>query len=493
MRGIYKRFGDVVASKHVDFELGANEIHALLGENGAGKTTLMRILYGLYQADEGEIRVEGNPVSIRSPRDAIRYGIGMVTQHFALVPPLTVAENVVLGYTPTFRLDQKAAREQVARAAAEYGLEIDPAARVSDLSVGQRQRVEILKALYRQARVLILDEPTAVLVPQEADQLFQTLRRLQSQGLSVIFISHKLYEVLEICSRITILRDGTRVDTVEAARTDQRELARLMVGRPTLGITNPRATKAGDERLSVAGLTLRFEDEPPLLDSVTFTVKDGEILGLAGVSGNGQRELAQILDGTRQPSGGSIRVDGIELAGADPGRLMQAGIGRIPEDRHESVVAELSVADNMVLEHLDEFTRRGTLDRRRIRNHVERLIEAYQIKAQPDDRIRTLSGGNMQKVILARVLERNPRVLIVSQPTRGLDVGATEYVRTRLIEERDRGAAVLLISEDLDEILELSDRIAVIYEGRLMGILPVGQANPERLGLLMSGVNHDAH
>lgn len=488
MRGIVKRFGDLLASDHVDFSLKKGEVHALLGENGAGKTTLMRILYGLYHADAGEIWVNGRETQIRSPKDAIAQGIGMVTQHFALVPPLTVTENVILGQPGPFRLDLEQAHANVAIVAAEFGLQIVPQARIRDLSVGQRQRVEILKALYRRARVLILDEPTAVLTPQESEQLFVGLRRLQEQGLSVIFISHKLAEVMAITNQITVLRHGQVAGAVATAETTENELARMMVGRVTVPAIRPQQkTTTPQVALAVEAVHAVDNKGTPTLRGISLKVHAGEIVGLAGVSGNGQTELAQVLDGTRHCSAGRILVYEQEITNQDPTQVMAAGVGRISEDRHASVVGDLSVAQNMVLEHLDEFAPGGLLDHKRIRSHAEELIQAYQIKASPTDAIRTLSGGNMQKVLLARVLERNPRVILVAQPTRGLDVGATEYIRGRLAEQRTRGAAILLISEDLDEILELADRIAVIYEGQIVGVLPASQADPEQLGLLMSG------
>ena len=491
MRGITKRFGSLVANDRVDFALGRGQIHALLGENGAGKTTLMRILYGLYSADEGDIAVDGQPASIRSPKDAIALGIGMVTQHFALVPPLTVSENVVLGHNPGVRLKLEDAHRRVAEASARYGIEVQPRALVKDLSVGERQRVEILKALYRDARVLILDEPTAVLVPQEVDQLFDSLRRLRADGLSVVFISHKLREVMSITDQVTVLRGGQVAGVVQTSDTTPAEMARMMVGRATFGMPTldelSQPQPAAQAVLRLDGVTALDNKGLAALKGVTLDVQAGEIVGLAGVSGNGQSELAQVLEGTRACAAGSITVADEDVSGADPDRIMKAGVGRIPEDRHASVVPEMTVAQNMALEHLGEFTRNGSLDRRQMREHAEKLIAEYQIKTKPDDRIRTLSGGNMQKVILARVMERNPKVIIVSQPTRGLDIGATEYVRSRLLEQRQRGAAILLISEDLDEILELSDRIAVIYEGEIQGTLPRAEADPERLGLLMAG------
>jgi len=487
MNNIVKRFEDVTANDHVHFSLQKGEIHALLGENGAGKTTLMRILYGLYRADSGEILVAGEPASIRSPKDAIERGIGMVTQHFALVPPLTVAENVVLGYSDSFRLQRAGIEARVGEAAHQYGMEIDPAAIVRHLSVGEKQRVEILKALYRNAKVLILDEPTAVLIPQEVDALFETLNRLRSKGLSVIFISHKLDEVMTISDRVTVLRDGSVIDTVETASMTPSELAYMMVGRETFGVTRQQETECGEQVLCIQDLCADNDQGLPALKHVYLGIRKGEILGVAGVGGNGQKELAETLSGIRQPTSGEILVNGVEISGETPAAISQAGVGRIPEDRHAGLVGELSVAENLALEHLHEFIHHSTLDRQAIQAHAEELIEAFQIKARPTDRVRTLSGGNMQKVLLARVLSREPEVLLAPQPTRGLDVGATEYVRTQLLKQRARGAGVLLISEDLDEILALSDRIVVMYEGEIVGELAAEEANLERLGLMMSG------
>ncbi len=487
MHDIIKHFGDVVANDHVNFDLRKGEIHALLGENGAGKTTLMRILYGLYRADAGEILVAGEIAQIHSPKDAIQRGVGMVTQHFALVPPLSVAENVVLGFTDSFRLNRAEIEERVAQAVKRFGMELDPAALVRHLSVGQKQRVEILKALYRNAQVLILDEPTAVLIPQEVDALFETLTRLCADGLSVIFISHKLDEVMSISDRVTVLRDGHLVGTVQTAETNPSELARMMVGRETFGVTRQEETEKGAPVLQLSDLCAEDDQDLPALKNVNLTIKHGEILGIAGVGGNGQTELAEVLSGLRKPTRGEILLDDQNLSGATPSAFSKAGLGRIPEDRHKGVVGELSVAENLALEHLHEFISNGTLDRQAIQQNAQSLIKRFQIKARPTDRTRTLSGGNMQKVLLARVLAREPKVVLAPQPTRGLDVGATEYVRTQLLKQRERGAGVLLISEDLDEILALSDRIAVMYEGEIVGVLPAQEADVERLGLMMSG------
>jgi simple sugar transport system ATP-binding protein len=487
LRGITKRFGDLVANDAVDLALAQGEVHALLGENGAGKTTLMRILYGLTHADAGTIEVDGRPVAIHSPRDAIAAGIGMVTQHFSLVQPMTVTENVILGRATGARLDLSAARDLVEEAADRFGIAVQPEAVVGDLSVGEQQRVEIVKALARDCRVLILDEPTAVLVPQEVDALFETLRRLVDDGLSVVFISHKLGEVRAISDRVSVMRRGQMVGTA-AGDIDERELARMMVGRPAFGVGRQEPLwHDGEARLQVRGLSARGNHGLPALHEVELEVHAGEIVGLAGVSGNGQTELAEVLSGMRHTTAGSVTVDGVELADAGPAEVMAAGVGRIPEDRHASLVLELPVSLNLIMERIDDFAPGGRLDRGAIESHAEELIERYQIKARPGDRVSTLSGGNIQKVLLARVLSRDPKVVIVSQPTRGLDVGASEYVRSELLERRAAGAAVLLMSEDLDELVNLSDRIVVLYEGRVVGRIEAAEADPEHLGMLMAG------
>jgi general nucleoside transport system ATP-binding protein len=489
MQGITKRFGSVLANDNVDFTLRQGEIHALLGENGAGKTTLMRILYGLYQADEGEIKVNDQLVTIASPKDAIRNGIGMVSQHFALASPLTVTENVILGTTSGMRLKMEQAHQEVQEACGRYGIQINPRAAVQDLSVGERQRVEILKALYRDARILVMDEPTAVLTPQEVEQLFKSLQGLKAKGFSVVFISHKLNEVMAITDHITVLRLGKVVGTIPTKETKPSELARMMVGRPTIDVArNPEEKNRQTEALVLESVTAINNKGLPALRDISLKVYSGEILGLAGVSGNGQTELAEVLAGLRPVMKGRILVFDQDITYLDAKARMAAGLGRIPEDSRTNVIGQMTVAQNMAIEQLDRFSHNGILDRQAIHGYAQTLIEEYQIKASPADRMNTLSGGNLQKVVLARVLAQNPKVLIVAQPTRGLDVSATEYVRSKLLEQRAQGAAILLISDDLDEIMLLADTIAVLYEGRIMAIRPADGAAPEELGLLMAGV-----
>jgi ABC-type uncharacterized transport system ATPase subunit len=490
MRGIHKRFGDVIANDQINFELEKGEIHALLGENGAGKTTLMRILYGLYHADEGEIFINQKKALISSPKNAIRLGIGMVTQHFTLVPTLNVAENLALGESGNLLIRPKEIQRRVGNACDQFGVMVNPKALVRHLSVGERQRVEILKALYRKASILILDEPTAVLVPQEVDVLFDALFRLRDQGLSVIFISHKLNEVMRICDRITVLRGGKVAGTVLKTATNQQELAKMMVGREDFGVTRQGNPARDEYLLRIEDLNAQDKKGLQALKGISLGVRAGEILGIAGVSGNGQTELTNVLTGMLKPVSGKVWLSDKEITAAEPDVLSKQGIGRIGEDRHVSLVGELTVSENLALEQLDTFTRNGVLDRTAMKRNAETLIREYQIKASANDCVRTLSGGNMQKVILARALYHKPRVVIASQPTRGLDISATDYVRSKLLEQRERGAAVLLLSEDLDEVMALSDRIGVIYEGKIVGIFNAQEATAEKLGMLMAGLAH---
>ncbi len=488
MRGITKRFGSLVANDHIDLEIAPEEIHALLGENGAGKSTLMKILYGFYQPDEGEILVEGKQVTLKSPVDAIRAGIGLVSQHFSLVPTFTVAENIVLGFEAASVLNRDALNQRVIDTARRYGFSVDPNAIVRELSVGQQQRVEILKALYRQCRVLILDEPTAVLTPRDSAALFETLRQLQQQNLSVIIITHKLEEVMAFSQRVTVLRLGKVAGREMTSQTNPQALARLMVGRNVLEVTRNSDHKAGESvALSVKNLSVSDKRGVPSLRDVSFNVHEGEVVGIAGIAGNGQSELVAVLGGLIKPDSGDVRVIGRPVELGDPRSFIKHKVARIPEDRLKGVLGDLSVAENLALEHISDFTQRGHLNHQHIQQMAQQLITDFQIKAKRTDRVRTLSGGNIQKVILARTLSRQPSIVIAAQPTRGLDIGATEYVHQKLLEQKTRGAGVLLVSEDLDETLLLSDRILVIYAGTIVGEFTAGQVNVDHVGLLMAG------
>jgi general nucleoside transport system ATP-binding protein len=491
--GIVKRFPGVVANDHIDFVVHAGEIHALLGENGAGKTTLMRILYGLHAPDEGEIRINGQRVEIQSPADSIQHGIGMVHQHFMLVPTLSVAANVALGLPSTrgALLDLDVVAERIGQLSEAYGLQVDPNAPVWQLAVGEQQRVEILKALYRGADLLILDEPTAVLTPQEVDQLFATLRRMAAEGHAIIFISHKLHEVLSISDRITVLRQGRVVKSVSTSETDRPQLARWMVGREVLLRTERNPVEIGQPRLVVQDLHARSDNQLMAVRGVSLEVRAGEILGIAGVSGNGQRQLAETIAGLRKPETGTVLLDGQPITGWKPDQIIARGLAYIPEERmRDGVIKELSVEENLMLEDHGRrpYARSIMMNFRAIEGHCHELIADFDIKTPSiTTPLRNLSGGNIQKLILARELSRQPSVLIAAQPTRGVDIGSTEYIHQRLIAQRQQGTATLLISEDLDEIRNLSDRIAVIYEGRIMGVLPTQEASVEELGMMMAG------
>jgi simple sugar transport system ATP-binding protein len=494
---VTKRFPGVLANDRVDFDVRGGEVHALLGENGAGKSTLMKVLYGMYAPDEGEIWINGKPVSIASPTDAIELGIGMIHQHFMLVESLTVAENVALGLPssrgPLTDLDRVSKR--ILELADIYGLRVDPDACIWQLAVGQKQRVEILKALYRGAALLILDEPTAVLTPQEVDEFFVTLRQMTQDGHAIIFISHKLHEVLDICDRVTVLRDGKRVDSCEIEGCTKASLAQMMVGREVIMKPYRVELEPGDARLVLQNLHALSNRETPALRGADLAVHSGEILGLAGVSGNGQSELAEVITGLRPLTEGKVFLEGRDVTDLKPGQRTELGMAYIPEERmKDGMIQDFTVAENMILRDHDEppFSKRGILFLRVIAEFADKLIRSFNIKTPSrDTKVKSLSGGNIQKAVVARELSREPRVLIAAQPTRGVDIGATEYIHALLLEQRQKGLAILLISEDLDEIMALSDRIAVIYEGQIMGVVDGEKATAEQLGLLMAGVREE--
>jgi ABC-type uncharacterized transport system ATPase subunit len=492
LRGITKRFPGTIANDRVDFDLLPGEVHALLGENGAGKSTLMNVLFGLYRADEGEILVHGKRAAISSPRDAIEHGIGMVHQHFMLIPVMTVAENIVLAREPRsgVLLDVKEAEARVAEVSRRFGLSVDPHSRVQDISVSQQQRAEILKSLYSDAEVLILDEPTAVLTPQETEELFDIVRTLTAVGKSVIFITHKLHEVLEIADRITILRRGKRVATILRKGTTEPELARLMVGRDVLLEVEKEPAKPGAPLLVVSDLVVQDNRHLEAVRGVSFSVREGEIVGIAGVDGNGQSELVEAVTGLRRPRSGRILFDGVDLTGARARRFLEAGIGHIPEDRQrEGLILNFSLAENLGLR---EYRRRpaarfGWLKPSVLVGRARKLLAEFDVRGgTPESLASDLSGGNQQKIVVAREVANDPRLLVASQPTRGLDVGATEFVHKRLVHERVEGRAVLLVSFALEEIQSLSDRILVLYEGRIVGEYPP-TVSKEELGIAMTG------
>jgi len=498
LRGITKRFPGVVANEHVDLSVEPGEIHALLGENGAGKTTLMNILYGLYHADEGEIVIDGQPVRFHSPGDAIAAGLGMVHQHFMLIPVFTVTENIMLGVESVRRfglLDRAAARKRVVEISREYGLQVPPDAVVEELPVGVQQRVEIVKALYREAQVLILDEPTAVLTPQETEELFRVMRSLKEAGKSIIFITHKLKEVLAIADRITVLRRGKVVGSAIPSQSSEEELASMMVGRTVQLRVTKSEGKPKSEVLEVDDLVVHDDRGQVAVDGISFDVRAGEVVCVAGVQGNGQTELVEALTGLRPVVSGTIRVAGHDVTRASPHSVLHAGVGHVPEDRiQDGLVVEFSIADNLVLDSYDlpPFARGIVRDEKAIVEAAEERRKAFDIRTpsvqQP---AATLSGGNQQKVIVAREFSRPIRLLIASQPTRGLDVGSIEYIHQRILQKRDEDVAVLIVSPELDEVLALADRIAVMYRGQVTAILPAAEATRERVGLLMAGV-HEA-
>ena len=493
MRGITKRFPGIVANDHVDFDLRKGEVHALLGENGAGKSTLMNILYGLYKPDEGEIVSRGQKVSFHSAKNAIDRGIGMVHQHFMLIPVMTVAENIVLATEPTTAgvlLDYDEAVKRVREISERFGLAVNPTARVENISVGQQQRVEILKALYRGAEILILDEPTAVLTPQEAGELFGIIKSLQAEGTSIIFISHKLNEVLEIADRITVLRRGKKIDTVPREGATEAGLAKMMVGREVLLRVEKKAAEPGDVLLEVSDLQVNDDRGLAVVQDVSFVVRAGEIVGIAGVEGNGQSELIEAITGLRRAEGGQIAVAGQVMAHASARKMLDAGVGHIPEDRQRrGLVLEFTIAENIALHDYcyPPDSRWGWLFPRRLVERARNLIREFDVRGGgPNTRAGALSGGNQQKVVAAREVARDPKVLIAAQPTRGLDVGAIEFLHRRLVEERDEGRAILLVSLELDEVMSLADRLLVMYEGRVVGEHGA-DATEEEIGLEMLG------
>lgn len=495
MKGITKRFPLVVANDSVDFEVRWGEVHALIGENGAGKSTLVKILYGMQLPDEGSIQVDGQPVTLNSAFDAIQLGIGMVHQHFMLLEPLTVTENLILGSEPrrgpqlNYALARKRTRELLER----FGFTLKPDTKVGALPLGMQQQVEILKVLYRDARILIMDEPTAVLTPQETRGLFEFIREYAAEGNAVIFISHKLDEVMEICDRMSVMRDGQMIGTVDRADTDQRQLANMMVGREVILRVSKTPAEPREVRLAVNDLHVE-SDTPGLqaVNGVSFEVRAGEILGIAGIEGNGQSQLVECVAGLRDALSGSVSFDGRNVTVESARARRQHGLSHIPEDRYErGLIPEFTAALNSVLgdHYRDPFSGRfGFLDENAINGHAERLIRDYDVRPASKDVIVTAySGGNAQKLIVARELERPLRILVAAQPTRGVDIGAIEFIHQQIINARDSGLAVLLVSADLNEIMSLSDRIAVMYQGRISGELPAEEATPETLGLLMAG------
>ncbi len=494
MCDIVKRFPGVLANTGVCFEVRAGEVHALLGENGAGKSTLMRQLYGLYQPDEGRIMIDGKPVVFHSPADAIHAGIGMIHQHFMLIPTLTVTENVALGLKSSRapQLDLDVVAKRIESLAHSYGLKVDPSAYIWQLSVGEQQRVEIIKALYRGAGIIILDEPTAVLTPQEVNDLFVTLKRMVQEGHGLVFISHKLHEVMSISDRITVLRDGAMIGTCNTKDITRDGLVKMMVGRDVKPLA-ALPMKAGEVRLKISGLRAMGDRETEMLRGVELEIHAGEILGIAGVSGNGQRELAQCLSGLRKVGGGMILLDGQDITHMPLLKRMAAGQAYIPEERmRDGAIREFSVQENLFLrDHAaPEFTHGIFLDFAKMSARTKEVVKSYSVKtASIDTPIKNLSGGNIQKLIMARELSRCPKVLIAAQPTRGVDIGATEYIHARLLEQRAAGTAILLISEDLDETRTLSDRIAVMYEGQIVGIVERDRATVEQIGLMMAGIS----
>lgn len=505
-RGITKKFPGVLANDNVNFDLRKGEIHVLLGENGAGKSTLMNVLYGLYKPDSGEVIVDGKQMELNSSRDAIHHGIGMVHQHFMLIPVFTVTENIMLGAEtdhratpnemPLVKLDRKEVAKKVADLSRQYGLDVDPEAIVGDLPVGLQQRVEIVKALYRNAKILILDEPTAVLTPQEAQDLIQIMHELTDKGVSIIFITHKLKEVLLVADRITVMRAGRVVGTTTPQESNEQKLAEMMVGREVILTVQKGPAKPGEEVLHVENLRVRDVRGLEAVSGVSFSVRAGEVLGIAGVQGNGQTELAEALTGLRHIESGRFTLSGNDLTNKPPRQITETGLANIPEDRQRhGLVLSYSITDNMVLcdYYRPPFSKRGVIQQKELDENAKELIKEYDVRTpSPFVAAGKLSGGNQQKVIVARELSRSVKLVIASQPTRGLDVGSIEYIHKEIIVMRDRGVAVLLISAELDEILSLSDRIAVMYRGEIVDTVNAKDTTREQLGLRMAGIHEPA-
>jgi simple sugar transport system ATP-binding protein len=493
LRGVTKRFGDLVANDSIDLVFKSGEIHALLGENGAGKSTLMNVVYALYQPDEGEVLVDGKPANFSGPGDAMAAGIGMVHQHFMLIPVFTVAENVMLGHEQTKGagfLDRDAAREQVRRVSAQFGLDVDPDALIEDLPVGVQQRVEIIKALVRDAKVLILDEPTAVLTPQETDELLAIMRQLRDDGRAIVFISHKLREVREVADKITVIRRGKVVGEASPDATTT-ELASLMVGRAVSLTVDKGEASPGDVVLDITGLTVSDDLGRALVSDLGLQVRAGEILGVAGVQGNGQTELIQALLGLESHVHGSAKLAGTELVGKSTKDILHSGVGYVPEDReHDGLISSFTIAENLVLDTYDKppFARGISMRAGVVAEKSRALVEQFDVRTTSiSNTVGTLSGGNKQKVVLAREMSRPLQLLVAAQPTRGLDVGSIEFVHKQIVAQRDAGAAVLVVSSELDEVVALADRIAVMYRGRIVGVVPPDTGR-DVLGLLMAGV-----
>lgn len=493
MKNIRKEFPGVVANDDMTLQVKKGEIHALLGENGAGKSTLMNILFGLYQQDRGEIYVRGEKQNITDANEANDLGIGMVHQHFMLVDKFTVTENIILGNEPKkgLSINRKKAQKEVAAISEQYGLSVDPRAKIEDISVGMQQRVEILKTLYRGADILIFDEPTAVLTPQEVEELLNIMKRLVDEGKSIILITHKLKEIIQAADCCTVIRRGKSIDTVKVTEADPDKLATMMIGREVHFNVDHQSSKPGEEMLKIEDLAVQDERKVTVVNQLNLQVRAGEILGLAGVDGNGQTELVEAITGLRKPQSGRVTVNGQDVTGLSAKKIFNAGVGHIPEDRHKyGLVLDFSIGENMVLQSYDRkpFSSKGILNYPNIYQQAKTLIREYDVRTPSElTAARALSGGNQQKAIVAREVDRSPGLLVAAQPTRGLDVGAIEFIHSKLVEERNRGKAVLLVSFELDEIFDLSDRIGVIYNGQILAEVDPRQTNEQQLGLLMAG------